>query len=105
MEVNFRKFIRDNAIFRNEYETMFLFMINGKRIIISNHPYVEMGLKRDKWIWPLTINTGYLPESFYKKHKFTEIVLDCMPAEELKAFLISFIKQTKENKKTKGTRK
>ena len=98
MKVDFRKFIRENVIFRNEYETMFLFKINGKLIIISNHPYIEMGLKRDKWIYPLTINTGYLPETFYENHKFNKIVLDCMPVDELKAFLVSFIKQAKENK-------
>lgn len=98
MKVDFRKFIRENVIFRNEYETMFLFKINGKMTIISNHPYIEMGLKRDKWIWPLTVNTGYLPSSFYENHKFNKIVLDCMPVDELKAFLVSFIKQAKENK-------
>ena len=97
MKVDFRKFIRDNVIFRNEYETMFLLKINGKMTIISNHPYIEMGLKRDKWIYPLTINTGYLPETFYEKHEFNKIVLDCLPVEELKAFLVSFIKQAKEN--------
>ena len=97
MKVDFRKFIRENVIFRNEYETMYLFKINGKMTIISNHPYIEMGLKRDKWIYPLTINTGYLPETFYENHELEEIVLDRMPVDELKAFLVSFIKQAKEN--------
>ena len=43
-----------------------------------------------------TFNTIRSATAFYENNKFNKIVLDCMPVEELKAFLVSFIKQAKE---------
>ena len=73
MEVNFRKFIRENVIFANETMDSFLFQINNKKYLLSWNLSYYKALKENKWINPITNDKNFLPESFYKNYDFNLI--------------------------------